>query len=231
MAQDNLELLRRLETQQATARRRAVWISWLFVLAAAIVLAVLIFAADRHLEDAQAKKTVALEKAAAEQNRVEQLKKEEARLTGRIKQLQPLVENYQAQVRAEPGPATQREVQFPLGPGPGVEVPAKPRVFLQIVTPEDREYAKQMGQRLEEAGFEVLGTEYVERAAALKNTEVRYYKKTDEPDAVKLRDALSAAGVKSPALLYLGLENNKKVRPKTYEVWFGAGVGGSPPPQ
>jgi hypothetical protein len=229
MAQDNLELLRRLETQQATARRRAVWISWLSVLAAAIVLAVLIFAADRHLEDAQAKKTEALEKAAVEQNRVEQLKKEEARLTGQIKQLQPLVENYRAQVRAEPGPATQREVQLPLGPG--VEVPAKPRVFLQIVTPEDREYAKQMGQRLVEAGFEVLGIEYVGRAAALKNTEVRYYKKTDEPDAVKLRDALAAAGVKSPTPLYLGLENNKKVRPKTYEVWFGAGVGGSPPPQ
>jgi len=82
MAQDNLELLRRLETQQATARRRAVWISWLSVLGAAIVLAVLIFAADRHLEDAQAKKTEAFETVAAEQNRVEQLKKEEARLTG-----------------------------------------------------------------------------------------------------------------------------------------------------
>src|SRR6266545_496711 len=223
MAPDNLELLRRLETHQAAARRRAVWISWSSVLAAAIVLAVLIVFAYQHLAGVQAQVADAQRQAAAEKDRVDRLKKEEARLTGRINQLQPLVENYQAEVRAQPRPVVRREIR---SLAPGVEVSAQPRVYLQIVAPDDREYADQMGKRLENAGFAVLGVEYVEQAAALKNTEVRYYKKADEADAVRLRDALAAAGVKSPALLYLGLEDSRKVRPETYEVWFGAGVGG-----
>jgi len=229
MAQDNLELLRRLETQQAAARRRAVWISWLSVLAAAVVLSVLIVSAYRRLAGVETQVAEAQKQAAAEKARVEELKKEEARLTDRIKnQLEPLVENYQAEVRAQARPVARVQVR-PVEPADlGT---TEPRVFLQIVAPEDREYAKQMGERLEEAGFDVQGVDYIEEAAALKNTEVRYYKKADEADAVKLRDALESAGVKSPALLYLGLENNRKVRPKTYEVWFGAGVGGSPPPQ
>jgi hypothetical protein len=100
-----------------------------------------------------------------------------------------------------------------------------PRVYLQIVTAGDRAYARAVGERLDASGFRVLGVEYVRNAAPLRNTELRYYKRADEPDAQRLLQALRAAGEPNAVLLYLGLENNTRVRPRHYEIWFAAGAG------
>ena len=99
------------------------------------------------------------------------------------------------------------------------------RVFMQIVTSDDRAHADTVGARLAAAGFLMLGVEHVTRAPRLRTTEVRYYRKDDEAGAQQLLLALRAAGEPDAVLLYLGLENNPRVRRRQYEIWFAAGAG------
>lgn len=222
MSHEDLELLKVLEAGDTAARRRAIWISWASVSLAAVILAALVFLGYRHLGEVQEKVAEAKTRVATLETREKALREREQHLLANIANLELIAQNYKA--IAPESPATIREervaavsVTTPVGS-------VQPRVFLQIVNPNDRDYAQGMKKRLEEAGFEVPGIETVERAAGLKNTEVRYYKKADQADAVRLLDTLREAGVKSPAIFYLGLENSKKVRSKTYEVWFAAGA-------
>jgi hypothetical protein len=222
MPHEDLELLKVLEASDAAARRRAIWISWSSVSLAAIILAALVFLGYRRLGEVQ-------EKVAAAKTHVEILKSQEKTLRQEVAQLQAtkanlelIAQNYQAIAPESPVAIREERVAASIAPPIGS---VQPRVFLQIVNPDDEDYAEGMKKRLQQAGFKVPGIETVERAAGLKNTEIRYYKKADQADAVRLLDTLREAGVKSPAILYLGLENNRKVRPKTYEVWFADGVG------
>ena len=79
-----------------------------------------------------------------------------------------------------------------------------------------------IGTKLREAGFTVMGIEFVPKAARfLKVIEVRYYKKADEAGAEKLLQLLKANGDASVRSLYLASEeNNPKVRANHFEVWF-----------
>jgi hypothetical protein len=103
-----------------------------------------------------------------------------------------------------------------------------PRVYMQIVNENDRDYAKQIAARLTAAGVLVLGIEYVPTAAALKTTDVRYYRTADEAEAQKILDVLKDAGEKSARAQYLaGNENNPKIRLNHFEVWLANGSGGN----
>jgi hypothetical protein len=96
------------------------------------------------------------------------------------------------------------------------------RAYLQIVDERDREYATRVGMKLRDAGFTVIGIEFVPKAARfLKVTEIRYYKKDDKPGADKLVQLLKDDGDESVKPVYLvNEENNLKVRPNHFEVWF-----------
>jgi hypothetical protein len=98
----------------------------------------------------------------------------------------------------------------------------RPRAYLQIVDERDHAYAMNIGTKLREAGFTVMGIEFVPKAARfLKVIEVRYYKKADEAGAEKLLQLLKANGDASVRSLYLASEeNNPKVRANHFEVWF-----------
>lgn len=231
MQGDNLDLLRALEADEAAARRRALWTSSALVVAAAAVLAVLLFSAYRELNTVRASTAT--------------LRADSTRLSARVAELQRVEANYVRRARADvvhdradtlamtdpadtlsPRPATGRDTAG----GAATHLPPEParlpaRVYLQIVRDTDRAYAGAVGARLDAAGFQVLSTEYVRDAAPLQNTELRYYKKADEPDAQRLLQALRAAGEPNTVLLYLGLESNTRVRPRHYEVWFAAGAG------
>jgi arginine utilization protein RocB len=103
--------------------------------------------------------------------------------------------------------------------------PLLPRVYMQIVNPNDRDRANQIKERLTAAGILVLGIEYVPQAARLTETDVRYYRKADEPEAQKIADVLKDAGVASTQLKYLkGYENSTKIRPNHFEVWLASGT-------
>ncbi len=98
-----------------------------------------------------------------------------------------------------------------------------PRVYMQIVNQNDRDYANRIKQRLTAASVWVLGIEYVPTAAGLKMTEVRYYSEADEPEAQKILGVLKDAGEKSARVQYLvGLENSTKARPNHFEVWLAS---------
>jgi len=105
-----------------------------------------------------------------------------------------------------------------------------PRVYIQIVNQDDRNYANQIKERLTGAGVLVLGIQYVPEAAAnQKKSDVRYYRKADEPEAQKILEVLAAAGAAPvPQPIYLkGYEDSTKVRPNHFEVWLANGIAGS----
>jgi hypothetical protein len=96
-----------------------------------------------------------------------------------------------------------------------------PRVYMQIVNENDRDYANQIKGRLTAASVLVLGIEYVPRATGLKTTEVRYYSQADAAEAQKILGVLKDAGEKSAQVQYLGLESST-VRPNHFEVWIAS---------
>jgi hypothetical protein len=248
MENENLSLLRALhdnDRAEIAARRRALWTSLALVGAAAVILGALLFSGYRKLSSVQAK-------TAREEARLDTLGWQVGTLRRQVDSLAPLVENYQASLAYEKErsgtpdtlPTDSQGVAAPGDTTPplpdttrvgttgttGIQPPPTPaqlppRVYLQIVTAGDRAYANAVGERLEGAGFRVLGVEHVRNAAPLRNTELRYYKRADEPDAQRLLQALRVAGEPNAVLLYLGLENNTRVRPRHYEIWFAAGAG------
>jgi hypothetical protein len=237
MRRDNLDLLRALEDDEASARRRALWTSSALVVGAAVILAGLLFSAYRELNAVRAT--------------TDALRADSTRLTGVVADLRRIEENYLITVNKDSAnlPADSQVVVAPADtlprvsstgrdtagtteiqlPRPPRELP--PRVYLQIVKAGDRRYADSIGGLLDAAGFRVLSVEHVRNAPALRNTELRYYKRADEPDAQRLLRALRASGETNAVLLYLGLENNTRVRPRHYEIWFAADAGqaGRPP--
>jgi hypothetical protein len=56
-----------------------------------------------------------------------------------------------------------------------------PRIYLQIVQKEDRTFAQGIAGRLRDAGFLVVGIEYVVPNPPLDNSDVRFYHKAEQP--------------------------------------------------
>ena len=104
-----------------------------------------------------------------------------------------------------------------------------PRVYIQIVNENDRAFAKQIATRLTESGVLILGIQYVPAAASLQQSDVRYYRTADQPEAQKILDVIKAAGANpvSPPKYLKGYEDSTKVRPNHYEVWLANGSGGN----
>ncbi len=175
------------------------------------------FVGSRQLAATQAQLDVVRRQKETEERQVTELREEKRRLSAELDSLRPLVDNYRALAASQSAAA--RDAQAGTIPQ-AHEV--RPRVYLHVVDPGDRQYADGIGKQLTAAGFVVLGVEYVRKAAGLKNTEVRYYKNADEADARRLLSALREAGARSAVLLYLGLENNTRVRPRHYEIWFAS---------
>lgn len=225
--EDNLAILRQLDRSEVRIRRHATMVAWLSVVGAAVAFAVVIFVGNQQLQRVRSE-------AAREQQTLTELQKRTNGLTEEIKaktaeigRLKLLEENYQASIVARGTPqggengGAAAKVERPSNPIQQSDQPLAPRVYLQIVNQADRQYAQAMRGVLEQAGFVVPGIEYMSRAAGLRNTEVRYYKKIEQEEAEKIADILRVATKEPIAVLYLALEN-AKVRPRHYEVWFRA---------
>jgi hypothetical protein len=105
-----------------------------------------------------------------------------------------------------------------------------PRVYMQIVNQNDRDIANQIKDRLTSIGVLVLGIQYAPKAAGLKTSDVRYYRKVDEAEAQKILGVLKDAGEESPRLQYLpGFEDSTTVRPNHFEVWLASQTSISSP--
>lgn len=101
-----------------------------------------------------------------------------------------------------------------------------PRVMIQIVNENDRNFANQIRERLIASGVLVLGIQYVPKEANLTKTDVRYYRKVDEPEAQKIVDLLQSAGAAPIPPKYLqGYEDSTTVRQNHFEIWLANGIG------
>ena len=224
---DPTPLLDELERESSRRLRRAAWQAWALIFVAALVFMVLIGFASRRLIEVRQEAALAETRAGVLKAEVgsltttrDALRKQVTALREEARNSQLLVENYKASLAP---------VEPPEPDPPPAVVGEKGRVYLHVVTREDQENADALLSVLSRAGFEAprKSIRVLRAAGFLKNSEVRYYKKSDEPGANALVKVLKDVGI-TVGLLYLGLETNTAVRPNHYEIWFSAG---NPPPR
>jgi hypothetical protein len=208
--EENLSLLEKLDRQGASLRRRAAWVAWGSVTAAALVMALLIAVAYQHLSDVRTQVDVETKKLA-------DLKIEKAALEKDLLAARQQRDNYQNIVQNVPKDAAIAAAQQATSKSSPAAL--LPRIYLHIVDDADREYAKRQGKLLEENGFVVLGVEYVKNIT-LKNTQVRFYTNSQQPVAERILDILKKHGDANAVTNNLRLEDVAKTRPNQFEVWF-----------
>jgi hypothetical protein len=91
---------------------------------------------------------------------------------------------------------------------------------MQIVDRADITRAQTIRKALQDAGYLVLGIEYVPRARTLKITDVRFYHAAKRTEAEKIAQAMRNAGEPNANVNYLRLENSTSARPNHFEVWL-----------
>ncbi|MBZ5649009.1 MAG: hypothetical protein LAO18_00845 [Acidobacteriia bacterium] len=146
---ERVAVLEQWESNEKRNRRRAAWSASASVLAAAVILAGLIYSGHKELAalNKQAEDTRA--QVRAEQENLEQLKAQKRKLEGQ----------YQASLSVLGNVATTQAkaaVDQTLNQNPQT-ASLLPRAYLQIVDQNDRDFANSMGKKLQEAGFIVLG--------------------------------------------------------------------------
>jgi hypothetical protein len=82
----------------------------------------------------------------------------------------------------------------------------------------DRQWARNLSDRLQQGGVIPIGIEHVPAAASLRRFEVRYYKKAEEAGALRILSVLKNVGVPATPV-YLNLEKNTRVRQNHFEIW------------
>lgn len=216
---ERLALLERIEQREAGAVRRAATIAWVSLAVATALVALLIFGGwwqvNRLREDAKA-----LEARQADLvTRIDGHNAELAQLEAQIQEKQAALSTMISAYREAP-PQARNAFETALDADPQASV-LVPRVYVQIVDEADRQWARNLNDRLQHAGIIPVGIEYVPRAASLRRFEVRYYKKAEEAGAQRIVDALENVGIPA-SLVYLNLETNTRVRANHYELWCPA---------
>jgi uncharacterized protein YoxC len=216
---ERLALLERIEQREAGAARRAATTAWVSLAIATTLVALLIFGGwwqvNRLREDAKA-----LEARQADLvEKIDGHTAELAQLEAQIEEKQAALSTMISAYREAP-PQARNAFETALDADPQAIV-LVPRVYVQIVDEADRQWARNLNDRLQHAGIIPVGIELVARAASLRRFEVRYYKKAEEAGAQRIVDALEQVGVPA-SLVYLNLEANTRVRANHYELWCPA---------
>lgn len=216
---ERLALLERIEKREASAVRRAARIAWVSLALATALVAVLIFGAWWQVKQLRTEATTLQTEQEKLQASIDSQKTELARLEAEVKEKQAAVSTMiSAFRRTDERARSGFSVALDADPKATVLVP---RAYVQIVDEEDRPWARNLNDRLQNAGIIPIGIEHVPRAKGLRRFEVRYYKKAEEPGAQRIVNVLEAVGV--PAILrYLDLENNTRVRANHFEIWCPA---------
>jgi hypothetical protein len=121
------------------------------------------------------------------------------------------------------------QTSVPAGNGQPNAGPSTPRVFVQVVDPNQRTAAQLViarlkGREFRQSKLEALGPEVVPNARVSK-PEVRCLKKDDCPAARDLASYVEAITGNAVSVTDISAryENDANVRPNTYEIWFPAG--------
>jgi uncharacterized protein YfaS (alpha-2-macroglobulin family) len=101
-----------------------------------------------------------------------------------------------------------------------------PRIYMHIVDAGDRALAESLAQRLRAAGYLVVGIQLIPSAKSLKQSDVRFYRKPEEPEADRIAKVLQNAGENVRTNHLVQYENSTTARPNHFEVWLAQHSGG-----
>ena len=214
--EERLALLQRIEQREAGAARRAAALAWMSVAIAALLVGTLIFGGWWQVTRLR-REASALE--ARQADLVKSIEVQRAELT----QLEAEAKQKQAALATMISAYRRTTDQARSGLATALDADPKatvlvPRAYVQIVDDGDRQWARNLNDRLQNAGIIPVGIEHVPRAAALRRFEVRYYKQAEEAGAQRIVKVLEEVGVPA-SVVYLNLEGNTRVRANHYEIW------------
>jgi uncharacterized protein YoxC len=217
--EERLALLEKVERGEAARVRKAAGIAWVSLAVASVLVAVLIFGAWWQVN------RLRTEAGTLEQRQttlVADIKTKEDQLVGleaKVREREAAVSTIISAFRRTNDQA-RGGLETALDEDPKATV-LVPRAYVQIVDEGDRQWARNLSDRLQGAGIIPVGIEHTPRAAGLRQFEVRFYKKAEEPGAQRILGVLESVGV--PAVTkYLNLETNTRVRGNHFEIWCPA---------
>ena len=205
--EQRLTLLEELKDREPGIVRRARLGAWASVILASCITAVLLYVA--YNERARVERDVA-------EKRVE-LEKLNAQLEATGRRLRA----WQTVVSEIPKPQLEAGFAKASRNDPNVENILR-RVYIQTPPGEEAmKRAKEAQKKLRQEGFVAPGIEV--RPESPSQTQVRYYKSAEAPQAWKIVESLQAIGEQTGPPQHLKrFENSTAVRPNHYEVWLGA---------
>jgi hypothetical protein len=216
---ERLALLERIEQREAGAIRRAARIAWVSLAIAAALVGVLIFGGWWQVRQLRAEAGTLEQQRAELVTAIEAQKGELAQVEAEVKEKQAALSTLISAYRRTTDQARSGfETALDADPKATVLVP---RAYVHIVDEADRQWARNLNDRLQNAGIIPVGIDHVPRAAGLERFEVRFYKKAEEAGAQRIVNVLEAVGVPASPV-YLNLEGNTRVRTNHYEIWCPA---------
>jgi hypothetical protein len=213
---ERLALVEAFEQREAGAVRKAAGIAWLSLILAAVLLGVLVFGAWSQLRRVRSEVSALTEQQNTLVRSTNEQKAELARVDGELRDKRAALSTLIAAIRR-----TDEEARGGLETALDADPRATtlvPRTHVQIVDEQDRQWARNLSDRLQQAGIIPIGIDYVRKAAALRQFEVRYYKKAEEAGATRILSVLKSVGVPA-APVYLNLETDTRVRRNHFEIW------------
>lgn len=123
---------------------------------------------------------------------------------------------------AEPKQSKVRQVANEVAEEADARSKLLPRIYIHIRAEEDRKYSASVAEKLKASGFVVPGIErLVDRGPS--SSQLRYFRKSEEPEAKRIVDLLKSNGVNVSPKYIAGYEASDKIRPGHYELWFPTG--------
>ncbi len=211
---ERIALLDELEQQSERKERLARWLGWGALAAAAVVLAILLISGGLRLQSLQQKVDV-------EQTSLQALAEEREQKLAELRETEQRLESLRELVGTIDKQTVEMAYEQKAQRSSSPSVAMAPRVYVHIARPEDRDVARGLVRLLEGEGFVVPGIEFVEAAASLSNTQIRYSKQVDAAAAERLTRLLVQGGLRDATTVYLRrYENDPKVRDNQFEVWM-----------
>jgi uncharacterized protein YoxC len=212
---ERLALVDALEEREAGAMRKAVRSAWLSLLLVAALMLTLVFVAWVELRGVRSEVAALTHEKAALDEQTQAQRTQLQQLDADIKTKRAAMSALIGAVRTDPQALSGVGAALDQNPTATTLVP---RAYVQILDDGDRQWAKNLSDRLQNSGVLPVGIEYVKNAAPQSVFEVRYYKKAEEEGALRIISIMADAGVPAQAK-YLNLETNTRVRANHFEIW------------
>jgi hypothetical protein len=211
--EQRLRALQELEQRQQRNQRRVVQAVWASIVAGILVLSVIVASATWQLDSLNQQK-IRL------QGDITALKKQKETVVRDLEQAEQRRIAAAGTLANLPEAQLKQAIEKQLATAPQTAA-LLPRIYMQIVDRADSAHAQVIRKALQDAGYIVLGIEYVPTARGLETTDVRFYHAAEKGEAEKIAKLLKNAGEPTVSPKYLPqYETSTRVRPNHFEVWL-----------